>query len=383
MKIAVAGPVDLSLIAPLLDTPAPGPGYSFPMTSYLVRELVAQDHKVSVVACDPATSAPYRLTGPRIDVRVVPMRARARDRALDFFRLERQAIERELRDLAPDVIHAHWTYEFAMAALRTGAPTLVTVHDWAPAVLAQHRDTYRAIRLAMQVRVLTRARHLTAVSPYISGKVARLARTAVELVPNGLPDAYYREPAVAEDQTAITYGCLVNGDDRRKNLRLLLRAFGSLRSRVGASAGLEVAGRGCAEGDPLHAWASASDLTAGVTFRGPMSPDAVPAYLAGLHVFVHPSLEESFGMALLEAMATALPVVAGAKSGAVPWLLSDGRAGMLTDVSDVAALTDAMESLMEAEKRQGFASAARARADDFRMSRVARQYAGLYEQTGR
>jgi glycosyltransferase involved in cell wall biosynthesis len=60
---------------------------------------------------------------------------------------------------------------------------------------------------------------------------------------------------------------------------------------------------------------------------------------------VAPTLEESFGMTVLEAMARSVPVVGGHSSGAVPWLLDFGRAGELTDVRRPERIADTVVTL--------------------------------------
>ena len=274
VKVTVTGPIDLRVLQPLLDSEVARPGYSFPMTAHLVHALVDLGVDVSVVGTDPSVTTGYRLQGPRLDVRVVPMRPRARRRAQDFFRAERVGIKQAIEDLRPDVIHAHWTYEFALAAQKTRIPTWSPFTTRAPSILAHHRDAYRSARLAMQVRAITRARYLSAVSPLIQQKVEKIYRKRLALVPNGLPDDYFRRTSRPTSHR-VTYGALVNGDDDRKNLRTLLRAF-DLLSRVEGKR-LVLAGAGCAPGDPLHAWAVERGLDRGVAFRGPMRPTRYPA----------------------------------------------------------------------------------------------------------
>jgi hypothetical protein len=60
-------------------------------------------------------------------------------RAWDLFAQERAGLERAMREDPCDVVHAHWTYEFALAALASGQPTLVTARDWAPTILLMQR----------------------------------------------------------------------------------------------------------------------------------------------------------------------------------------------------------------------------------------------------
>ena len=383
MRVAVAGPIDLELLQPCLDEEVTSAGYRFPMTAHLVLELVKRGIPTVAIATDPAAIAPYRLRGPSLEVSVVPSRTRARDRALDAFRVERRLLAEALTAAAPDVIHAHWTYEFAMAARATGLPTLVTVHDWAPAVLQVHRDVYRTIRLGMQVRVLSTAPALTAVSPYIQEKVERFYRKPVALVPNGVPPELFSTAPRREAAGEVRFGALVAGDDVRKNLRRLLEAFAVVRTAAGRPVGLELAGGGCGPGEPLHRWAVERGLQQDVVFTGRIASDEVAAFMGRLDAFVHPSLEESFGLVIVEAMAAGVPVVAGRRSGAPPWLLEEGAAGLLVDVTDARAIARAMVRLVDGPERTALARAGRSRAEDFRMERIADQYVARYRTLAR
>ena len=66
--------------------------------------------------------------------------------------------------------------------------------------------------------------------------------------------------------------------------------------------------------------------------------------LAALDVFVHPSHNEPFGLAVLEAQLAGLPVVAF-DEGAIPEIVEDGRTGFLIRDRDVGALAVAIERL--------------------------------------
>jgi glycosyltransferase involved in cell wall biosynthesis len=82
-----------------------------------------------------------------------------------------------------------------------------------------------------------------------------------------------------------------------------------------------------------------------VRFHGRVSDEELNALLAKADIYVSPSRWEGFGLAVLEAMAAELPVVAIA-AGAVPELIDDGRTGVLVPPDDTAALARAVRGLM-------------------------------------
>ncbi|MHB8296901.1 MAG: glycosyltransferase, partial [Acidimicrobiales bacterium] len=71
-----------------------------------------------------------------------------------------------------------------------------------------------------------------------------------------------------------------------------------------------------------------------------------------------PSLEESFGMTIVEAQLAGIAVIGGLHSGAVPWTLDYNRAGRLVDVRTASGLARAMTDLaLDAATRSRLASA--------------------------
>lgn len=68
-------------------------------------------------------------------------------------------------------------------------------------------------------------------------------------------------------------------------------------------------------------------------------------------LFIHPSLEESFGLVLIEAMISKTPVIGGKCSGAVPWVLHEGKAGLLADVTNPEDIASKALELLEDEKK--------------------------------
>ncbi len=107
--------------------------------------------------------------------------------------------------------------------------------------------------------------------------------------------------------------------------------------------------------------------------------DAVPDLLNALDVFVLPSICEGMSNTILEAMASALPVVA-TRVGGNPELVEDGRTGWLFAARDAEDLSAKLERLAaSADLRQEFGTAGRGRAlAEFSLEDMLRHYQDLY-----
>jgi glycosyltransferase involved in cell wall biosynthesis len=116
-----------------------------------------------------------------------------------------------------------------------------------------------------------------------------------------------------------------------------------------------------------------------VTFTGWRGD--VPAILAAADVYVHPSLWEGFGLAVLEAMAAGTSVVASRVS-TIPELVVDGESGVLVPPRDSAALAGAiLELLANPRRRRQMGEAGRRCAlEKFTAERMVRATETLYGQ---
>ncbi|MGE4218213.1 MAG: glycosyltransferase family 4 protein, partial [Alphaproteobacteria bacterium] len=347
MKIGIASPVDIRQLADLVGRePESLPlGLGGAPIATLIRAMAAAGHRLSVYTFDFQAVDIRAFHGPALSLYVAPYRPRHRMR--DLMRAEREAVAAMVRTDRPDVVNAHWGYEYALGALAAGVPVVTTLHDWAPAILRTQPTAYRAGRLAMYVGMLAkRANHrLTAVSPYIAGRIRRWTGRTCRVTPLGIPDeqivaAPRRFPDRPPRLLAISQGFVP-----RKNVESLLRALPAIRAAVPGTT-LELLGYGFEAGGPAQRWAVERGLTDGVSFVGQVQHAEVRARLDGSDLLVHPSIEETFGMALVEAMARGVPVIAGRGVGGPVWVLDDGKAGILADVRRPAAISDAVIDLL-------------------------------------
>ncbi|WP_431677332.1 glycosyltransferase family 4 protein [Kitasatospora sp. KL5] len=346
MHIGFTGPISLAPLADRLGC-RPPTTYAVPYTGLLAGTWLDQGHRVTVYALGAVERPWVRTSGP-LTVVVVPMRAHARHYLRDFFRVEREALVREMHARPADVISAHWTYEFALAAARSGMPAFVTAHD-APLRCAWEEglSPYRWLRNTLAVPAVHRATALSGVSPYTARHLRRVLRAPVpvRVIPNGVRLAGMPSAPPPAATAAPVFATVLNGWGPLKNGQAALRAFGLTRSRLPA-ARLLMFGEGFQPDGTAAAWAAGQGLTEGVEFVGPTGHGELLERLAAeATALVHPSRLEACPMILLEAMAVGVPVLAGRRSGAVPWVLDEGRAGVLVDIDSPREIADAMVEL--------------------------------------
>ena len=139
----------------------------------------------------------------------------------------------------------------------------------------------------------------------------------------------------------------------KKGYDTTLLAFAELRKRF-PEASLTILGTGPLE-KTLRNAVKESGIESAVRFAGFIDEYAVRSEYAKAHLFVHPSRtgtdgnREGVPNAMLEAMATGLPVVATRHSG-IPEAVDDGRSGWLVNENDHDALAERMIELLEDEE---------------------------------
>ena len=382
MKVGIATPVSLRMLAELVERGDEMPrGYEFPPHALMIREYVARGHDVSVYTCSRGITEPMTFVGPGLRIHIG--RYRERGRARDFFAVERQDLVAAMAADPCDVVHAHWNYEFALAAIESGLPHLVTAHDAPLKIFGLYRDPYRFMRLLMSARAIGKTREMSAVSVHVADHLRKVFRyqRPISIVPNGLPSSVFEISATRHAPGAgITFATVLTGWSRLKNGRVALRAFQRTREAV-PEGRLVMYGPGYGPGEGASVWAAAHGLDAGVEFAGTVPhPELMVALKSSVDVLVHPALEESFCMAIAEAMACGIAVIGGEKSGGVASTLDEGRAGRLVDVRSAGAVASAMVELaQDAALREKLATAAHASAQQrFLMGRVVERYEGIY-----
>ena len=193
-----------------------------------------------------------------------------------------------------------------------------------------------------------------------------------DIVPNGVVIPDHAEAGGREHRVVF-----IGRHDARKGLPVLLRAWPEIRRRTGAR--LRLIGT-----DPLQYRLLQTRLRFdqdGIDVLGIVTNEVRTAELAAAKVFVSPALGgESFGLVLVEAFATATPVVASDIPGFSE--VSTPEAAALVPPGDAGALAEAVVGLLEDEPRRvAMGRAARALAEErYSWSDIARRLEETYER---
>jgi len=285
-----------------------------------------------------------------------------------------------------DIVHTHLVlsqFWGRRAALAAGIGRIVSSEQ-----NAYRFKTYPPFRWIEQ-RLTRATERVIACSEHVRDHLVRrvgLPPQKVALVYNGVDtDAFAPvdpadpERVEARAQLGIGPGEKVIGTvghlNRQKGHALLIEAMAGVLEYEPA-ARLVIAGRGPLRAQ-LEALAAAHGVADTVRFAGLVGD--VLRLLKALDVFVFPSLWEGFGIALIEAMATGLPVVASA-TGGIKEIVEDGVSGLLVPVGDGRRLTEALiRVLYETTFARQLGSGGRVRVcERFSLERTTARMASIY-----
>jgi glycosyltransferase involved in cell wall biosynthesis len=260
-----------------------------------------------------------------------------------FLRRFGRAVRQAVRDLAPDVIHAHWWIPGGWLASRATKPYLVTCHG-SDVRLLERWPPLRTLGRG----VLSRAAGITTVSEFLAAEVRdyageRGAPVTVAPMPVDLDlFARGRSTAKASPPRILYAGNLVPS----KGVDLLVRAIARLRAR-GVPARLRILGEGPAEAD-VRALARRQGVDDLVEWSRFVAQDVMPAEYgaATVTVLTTRGRAEGLGLALVEALLAGSAVV-GSRVGGIPEVVQDGETGLLFDDGDIDGLAAALERLMK------------------------------------
>jgi L-malate glycosyltransferase len=346
MHIVLSGPLGTDLLREVSGLSFAGApeGQGGPGTVFVACELAKLGIKVTIVTLQPGATRHATFSDGGITIEFCPMRPRQRDRALDLFKLEIAGLTDAIRRANGDLVHAHWTYEYAEAAVRSPYPHLVTMRDIGWENLWLYRDAYRAFRLLMKLRVMPRVRNLSVVAPFMAKKARHYGYFGpVTIIPNGVLLPEFDESQLHARLTHAPRLVTIGDRSRRKNVKASIAAFRIVRERS-PDAELHLFGGGLDS--------NFARQETGVVGHGKVGHAELMQFLSNrATLLIHPSLQECCPNIVEEAKARGLPVVGGEHAGGVPYVCGTNAGCRLVDITDPIAIAEAATDLLSDRER--------------------------------
>lgn len=247
---------------------------------------------------------------------------------------------------SPDVIHAH-------SAVCAGDVARALSKEFkVPYVLTEHLTTYlsgslTALQTSCTIDAVRPASAVIAVSHRLKVALQRLTeRSDIMVIPNIVDTKRFSPPDHERDHRTFRFVCIAMLV-RRKNVQLLVRAFHQAFNEE-QSVVLDIVGEGH-ERRRLEALVRRLREGHRIRFLGSLDTSGVVDALRGSHCCVSSSDIETFGVTLIEALATGLPVVATRSGG--PQDIVTPECGHLVPVDDEEALARAMHQVYSDRNR--------------------------------
>ncbi|MEU8415767.1 glycosyltransferase family 4 protein [Amycolatopsis japonica] len=339
----------------------------------LAKALLARGHQVSVLAPADEDSDVPDFVVPAGKALAIPYNGSVA--RLQFGPVSYARVRRWIRDGDFDVLHLHEPAapSLSLLALKVAdGPIVATFHTATTRsrTLAAFQPVLRPLleKITARIAVSALARRV---------QVEHAGGDAVE-VPNGVDVDFFSRalPLDGYPRAGGTVGFVGRYTEPRKGMGVLLEALRMLLPEF-EELRLLVVGRG--DADQLRREAG-PELVPHIDLLGQVDDETKARALRSVDVYCAPNTGgESFGMILTEAMAAGTPVLASGLDS-FRRVLDDGKAGMLTETGDAAALADGLRELLgDPARRASLAAAAGERVAMFDWSVVTTQVLRVYE----
>lgn len=299
-------------------------------------------------------------------------------------------VDEVLRDIIaihPDIVHVHGTGEFSAFVYRSikeyGIKVLLTVHGllhvekWNQ--LKKHLSLKHLYQFVHQSRIefdiLNYADHVIVDTEYVAYQIKEYQKKGriknlpwMYVIPQGINEAYLSISPSDKQDVILSVGSI----SRRKGHLYLLKAFDQL-CQSNQSAQLIISGVLSEKEyyNLLLDYIASSPNKDRISIKVNLPQEELMKLYGQATIFALHSQEESQGIALVEAMASHLPVVA-TNVGGIPYVVKHRKTGLLSNYQDVNAFATNLQNLLTNDAmRKEMAQAAFEEAQQYTWSQIA------------
>ena len=292
-----------------------------------------------------------------------------------------RAVRKKLNEIQPEIVHGQGTErDCAICAVFSGFPNVLTIHGNMRLISAVNQARpFSFPWLAARLETLTvpRSGGVVCITNYTQDAVKDLARRTW-VVPNAVDQSFFEVNAplaTSAPKKILHIGTVCV----RKNQNAFIRALDALAGQhkfelrfYGEAGEQDAYGKEFFELIRARSWCA---------YHGWAKREELRALLGEATMLVLPSLEDNCPMAVLEAMAAGVPVVAS-RVGGLPDLIEDGRTGFFCDPLDASSMAGAIKRVLQNPSEAAeVARQAKERARDrFHPVVIARRHLEIYRE---
>jgi glycosyltransferase involved in cell wall biosynthesis len=249
-----------------------------------------------------------------------------------------------INELKPDVLHTHETYGLVLGKI--SIPHVFTVHGFDDANLVADSARFAWVRSRLWKLVtrhgLAAQRHIISITPYVRRMIEPLTTASIYDIDNPVDERFFNIERRPETGRTLCAGWI----NERKNTLGAVEAFASIAGRY-PKAKLIIAGE-AKEAEYLNRIRHRVEhhgIGDRVELLGYVNHAQLEQELAKASVFLLPSRQENAPMAIAEAMAVGIPVIASNRCG-MPYMVEEGQTGFLIDPESTEQIADRLAILV-------------------------------------
>jgi len=271
------------------------------------------------------------------------------------------SVKKAIAEFAPSIVHAHYATSYGLLGVRSGFHPLV-ISVWGSDIFDFPKESW--LHKRMVVYNLKRADRIFSTSHVMKTEILKYVTREIEVTPFGV-DVQSFSNFIPDSEEKIrgakVIGTIKSLEDKY-GIDVLIEAFAIVKNRYSQPLKLVIAGTGTQE-EKYKEIAKHLNLSEDVLFTGQLKSEDVPVWHNRFDIFANLSVldSESFGVAVVEAMACERPVVV-TRVGGLPEVVEENVTGVVVAPRDANSAAEAFLKLLgnlELSKQMGKTGRAR------------------------
>lgn len=253
------------------------------------------------------------------------------------------AVKKVIAEIRPDIVHAHYASSYGfIGAMVNFHPFYISV--WGSDVFRFPK--YSFLHKFIFKFSISRADRIFSTSKIMKTEIEKYTSKNIFVIPFGIDVERFKFISEQKDlnDDSIVIGT-IKTLEKRYGIEFLIRAFAIFKKKnLEKKIKLLICGKGTLL-DELTKLTVELGVQENTIFTGYINHNEVQFYHNKLDIYIAPSLEESFGVAVLEASACNKPVVVS-NVGGLPEVVDHGVTGFIVEPSNPVHLAEAIEKLI-------------------------------------